>query len=224
MSGYLQRLVNTAAGRADAVHPRIGSIFSPPRGDASSPLRFVEESEIVTPAQPGPNRQTSSADVSDAEPPRRVTREPVYAPLLPAAEAPSRDAAPPETPASRTVLTGGTEPVAVRVLPADEPPRKGHDAATETPIAPEPARLADDPLRSWTNANRTGGVAARFAERRRISREQTDRTARQPDDIEIHIGRIEVVAVPPAAPRPQKAADRSLNLDEYLSRRDRRPR
>ncbi len=29
MSGYLQRLVDTAAGRGEAVHPRTGSIFSP---------------------------------------------------------------------------------------------------------------------------------------------------------------------------------------------------
>ncbi len=37
------------------------------------------------------------------------------------------------------------------------------------------------------------------------------------DDIQIHIGRIEVIAVPPPAPRPVPApARKSLSLDEYL--------
>jgi len=46
-------------------------------------------------------------------------------------------------------------------------------------------------------------------------------TPQQPDDIQIHIGRIEVVAVPPPAPRPAAAPARiGLNLDEYLSRRN----
>lgn len=42
------------------------------------------------------------------------------------------------------------------------------------------------------------------------------------EDIEIHIGRVEVVAVPPPtpAPRPAKPIRRSLNLQEYLKRRD----
>jgi hypothetical protein len=42
------------------------------------------------------------------------------------------------------------------------------------------------------------------------------------DDIQIHIGRIEVTAIQPAAPRPPPAepARRALSLDEYLKRRN----
>jgi hypothetical protein len=40
-----------------------------------------------------------------------------------------------------------------------------------------------------------------------------------PDEIQINIGRIEVIAVPPPAPRPAPApARKGLSLDEYLSR------
>ena len=41
------------------------------------------------------------------------------------------------------------------------------------------------------------------------------------DEIQIHIGRIEVVAVPPPAPRPAPApARKGMSLDEYLNRRN----
>jgi hypothetical protein len=40
------------------------------------------------------------------------------------------------------------------------------------------------------------------------------------DEIEINIGRIEVTAIPPAAPRSTPPARKSLNLDEYLQRRN----
>jgi hypothetical protein len=43
----------------------------------------------------------------------------------------------------------------------------------------------------------------------------------QQDDIQIHIGRIEVVAVSPPAPRPAAPSPRKgISLDEYLSRRN----
>ena len=46
----------------------------------------------------------------------------------------------------------------------------------------------------------------------------------EPDEIQIHIGRIEVVAVPPAPAQPvsQQAQRITPSLDEYLRRRDRR--
>jgi hypothetical protein len=44
------------------------------------------------------------------------------------------------------------------------------------------------------------------------------------DDIQIHIGRIEVVAVPQATPRSAAPARKSQTLDEYLKRRDGRAR
>jgi hypothetical protein len=48
-------------------------------------------------------------------------------------------------------------------------------------------------------------------------------SAREPDEIQIHIGRIEVVAVPQqqAARAPAKSTRKSVSLDEYLKRRRR---
>jgi hypothetical protein len=47
--------------------------------------------------------------------------------------------------------------------------------------------------------------------------------ARDPDEIQIHIGRIEVTAVPPPAATPtQKRAAKGPSLQEYLGRRERR--
>lgn len=51
------------------------------------------------------------------------------------------------------------------------------------------------------------------------------RAERQPDEIQIHIGRIEVTAVPaPPAQRAPKAPDKGISLDAYLERRNGRPR
>jgi hypothetical protein len=41
-----------------------------------------------------------------------------------------------------------------------------------------------------------------------------------PDEIQIHIGRIEVTAVPPPARRPVKPQRHEISLDAYLKRRD----
>jgi len=60
------------------------------------------------------------------------------------------------------------------------------------------------------------------AERKENIRSQNRLAARpEPDEIHIHIGRIEVVAVPPAtvAPGPPKPKRETPSLDEYLQRR-----
>ena len=54
---------------------------------------------------------------------------------------------------------------------------------------------------------------------------QSASPAREPDEIQIHIGRIEVTAVPPPVARPVAPPTRKgPSLDEYLSRRDGRGR
>jgi len=88
------------------------------------------------------------------------------------------------------------------------------------PLVAEDLHPATDPgmLSTTTPAASPAGKTRQADSSRRIAP-----PVREPDQIEIHIGRIEVTAVPqlptpPVAPAPRK----SLNLDEYLKRRNRR--
>jgi hypothetical protein len=57
-----------------------------------------------------------------------------------------------------------------------------------------------------------------------VRAQRPEPSVREPDEIEIHIGRIEVTAVHPSAPQPVSARSPrpGPSLDEYLRRRDRR--
>jgi hypothetical protein len=61
--------------------------------------------------------------------------------------------------------------------------------------------------RAPTEQNRPGAARDSFAPDRRT------------DEIEIHIGRIEVTAIHPPAPKEPKVRDKELSLDAYLKRR-----
>jgi hypothetical protein len=223
MSGYLERLVNTAAGRGGAVHPRTGSIFSPHQEDVSSPLQSREDSAIVTLAQPRPQPHGRSIDVELHEPPQRTTHGVSYAPLLPAPAAPDLDAAARMPPRSSVTARPDVEPVVPR-QPRHEPAPRRLTDATDDRITP-PRHSADDASHPFAKAIRVSGADAGAAEPNRAAQERhVARIERPPDEIEIHIGRIEVIAVPPPAPRAPKPPDRSVSLDDYLSRRHGRSR
>src|SRR5690242_2565835 len=83
MSGYLRRLIDTAAARGDSVHPATGSIFSPHQTETSAPLHSAEDAE---------SNAASAAARARSIPGRR--NEPrgdttkLHAPLLPPTTAP----------------------------------------------------------------------------------------------------------------------------------------
>jgi hypothetical protein len=223
MSRYLQRLVDTAAGRGDAVHPRTGSIFSPRPEERPAPLQGWEESDYVTLAQrPLYPPQTT---LHQREP---LAVEPGsgHAPLLPKSDTPDRRAAsdaPPFVPAMSDPvgrpddLFGGrsSQPAA-----AAQRPLLTAEAEVHVTVPAPASGRAVDPFRAVIQpapladavVNATG--VADWPRPRHGAQ-----AAPQPDDIQIHIGRIEVLAVPPPAPRAPKAPDRSLSLEAYLNRR-----
>jgi hypothetical protein len=85
-----------------------------------------------------------------------------------------------------------------------------------TPLVAEYAARTDAPKifaattkPALTDAKREAGSSRGFRE-----------PEREPDEIQIHIGRIEVTAAPPAAVRPASKPERkALSLDDYLKRK-----
>lgn len=233
MSGYLQRLVETAAGRSDSVHPRTGSIFSPRLEEIRPPLQGWEETEYVTTAQPPHSRATPLAlePLESQEPPRRVRPESEHAPLLPKLVAPdtrSTAPAPPPVPAVPSPAGGPVDALDAqswepRAEPTGSPLTAEADPHLTVP-APAP-RNARDAFRAVMKPARVFETVARATAPADLPRQRhAARAPQQADDIQIHIGRIEVTAVPPPAPRAPKAPDRGLSLDAYLNRRDGRAR
>jgi hypothetical protein len=84
-----------------------------------------------------------------------------------------------------------------------------------------------------SEAHSAGPEALQFSTEARSMREasanlmaegRSARAEREPDEIQIHIGRIEVTAVQPPAPRAPKPPDKAISLDAYLERRNGRAR
>jgi hypothetical protein len=237
MSGYLQRLVDSAAGRAPAVHPRTGSIFSPRVEERHAPLQNWEETEqAATPhltrdphaAQPElPSAHTPASLASRSVPPE-FEHTPLLppAPVLPEPHA-SAPSLLPAVPGSSARANASLDARTLEI--ASEHARHPFAASTDVhrdATLPAAARTADA-FRPLLTPPHTFASVISAAERRERPRPRQAAHAAQPhDDIQIHIGRIEVVAVPPPAqtPRAPKAADSGLSLDAYLNRRNERAR
>jgi hypothetical protein len=91
-------------------------------------------------------------------------------------------------------------PVYVPLLNTMPSPSRSETIETELPVR-SGAKMSQQKPRQWSAAA----------------------AARDPDEIQIHIGRIEVTAVPPPAATPTlKRGAKGPSLQEYLGRRDRR--
>ena len=215
MSGYLHRLVHTVSQPRQTVHPRTGSIFAPYRGTHDSSPGFFEQTETVT---SHPARSEFPKTFQPAEPARRPT------PLLfePAVKPPHAEGMPPANNQSERAVH------VPQPLAASQQESAARDSAPEAPIenydilihshsseagsaTPQAPRLFAEAI--TTRDSKPNAPAAR-----------TTRAERRPDEIQIHIGRIEVTAVQPPAPPPQKTRDHGISLDAYLARRNGRSR
>ena len=228
MSGYLQRLVHTGAGRGDSVRPHTGSIFSQRAEERRAPLQGWEETEHVSLAQP-PHPRAMEPEREPPEPHRGVTPRSEHAPLLPRSVASDRRMATEAPPVLHAVDIGSPDdPLDDGSSQQVAEQERRHDTAEAGVHLTVPARAsgrAGDPFRPVMKPTRmSDAVISAAGPRDRARPHHGVPAVQQPDDIQIHIGRIEVVAVPPPAPRAPKTADRSLSLDTYLSRRDGRTR
>jgi len=214
MSGYLRRLASSARNPGQSIHPVVGSIFSGPNHETMPPT--LEEESVVTGNQP--ERQVARTQ----EAPQLLLHEGETSPVR------TRNAWPEMGPAKRE----GLEASAIRVV-------EEHTKAAIFKEQLDTAReaQAQQPLGPDSNPERRPAISRRLYEplitesvprtdnHRQIPRNASNphkrdlASERQPDEIQIHIGRIEVTAVPPPASRPQtKPARKSLSLDEYLKR------
>jgi len=225
MSGYLQRLAGNAMTPARSIHPSVGSIFSPPKDEMPAPLMEFEEIETVR------NRAESVAQLPPAAPRAAHTSGPPESAPLQAE--PSRQEGESRSEAFQPIfpLPRWTTPVVsthrqavpapneLGRLPSLESAQQAGspvgDGDSYTPLLPPATQTPNAeaellPQTILSAAPKKDAVAVP----RRAAASQSE-----PDEIQIHIGRIEVTAVPQTAPRPAAVpASKSINLDEYLKR------
>ena len=217
MSGYLQRIVSNARTPARAIHPIVGPLFSA----TQSAEPFVAEESLLVSARPEPVVEPAA----DAAVPRRLLSRAAcrFVKLL-APRIRSRRTSSPCVAGSQT-----KNPRLPSSDPACQTNRMRIRVKHSEPYSPEPEReiaigYSFTPLIEESDRP---AVPVRIPGKPGEPRVSFPRRSPQPeperDEIEIHIGRIEVTAVPQAVARPAaQPARKSLNLDEYLKRRNRR--
>lgn len=219
--GYLQRLLNGVTQHRDSLRPRTGSIFSPHREETNAPLQAWEETDTVAAAQ-SQGEATSSELEQPAPAPVKPKSE--HVPILPNTVAPARSTEQ-EAPRLPAVLRPERRSVAPRVGRAAEPSRSALAPASTVDVDSPEGSVADDGFRALMRPDGLSRADLAVVEPRQPPQERhTSRSERQADEIQIHIGRIEVTAVSRAVAPAPKVHDRSLSLDAYLNRRDGRPR
>jgi hypothetical protein len=227
MKGYLQRLVQTASKPAESVHPWAGSIFAGHQSNFN--VVEPEESAPITANTLSPEvmSPTSAPSFQALVPPETlplgVERNPPIAPMalgLPHARQ-SRGASfsekiVPEPLIGNEQSAGlAMDSTALEMTPTQKPemalpPRGRHsqagvDAAIKSGNTRRPALGSSLARKENTDARGARNSVAPDP---------------QTDEIQIHIGRIEVTAIHPPAPARPKARDKELSLDAYLKRRD----
>jgi hypothetical protein len=222
MSNFLQRIASTVSGNATSrLHPMLGSIFAPaaPLTHFEAPAAVVVPISSKTFAYRPRGHEQAGSPLHLRQAPLlgpSVFREPDATPGPGHAPYPSGTDAPllPQhdvNAAPETALLSRSS-MRERVAP--------HDAAagTESPTAdlpvPVPASQRPQPLLAAAILS-----PSRIAPARTAPEAPQRRPPGEPDEIHIHIGRIEVAAVAPPTPRPASAQVRkSLSLEEYLRR------
>lgn len=244
MKGYLQRLVLGVKQPVGSIHPLVGSVFSPPQHTAAhEPLgategffssRLHSSHEQDTHETSSTPRQKLSVATAPGEAQKSGDPAPAYTPLMP--EVPT-----PKTASQATQITDG------KPQPLSPVPEEGKGVSLTLPdhamagrgreanAAPEgqaqelmlthlyaPMMNANPSASRELAALRTNPFtgAARGRGEGNASRSSAP-VAREADEIQIHIGRIEVTAVQQrSAPPAAKPTRKGMSLDEYLRHSD----
>jgi hypothetical protein len=235
MTGYLQRMAERALRPERAIRPMFGSVFAPIGRAAASETPTLEEDVFsATEDRPAPTWR-SPLDTQPSSPPLRSAPSDnraaaLYAPLMTPTTEPA-DRIEPLTPAQRAPITSLPAPSSA-ARDTDEPgDQQMRPAAEATPSRRQtPSRvetvetlLPPQPVEATVRLPRPADTRPRpNAANSRAALRDNHPTAPDDDDIQIHIGRIEVTAVRPT-PAPQAAAKTrrgAPSLDDYIRRRD----
>jgi len=228
MSGYLQRLVRAVTHPAETIRPILGSVYSAPepvkehaalpqheeiasighsQSPASSPSqRAQEDPELPSQLAPLIPRVQSatgtllSSTTQSSSPKTDFSEAASFQPLLPPVKAEESEIDESKSEHTTVVEIEKKDMASVRRY---------------SPLMTEVMVRSIHPAMPSPRANRIASAAVR--------REFSHRAEPEPDDIQIHIGRIEVTAVQQAPTRPAlKPVRKGQSLDEYLKHRDRR--
>jgi hypothetical protein len=234
VSGYLQRLAARALNAREAIHPVVGSIFAPAATGGNQPSFILEEDEQMTVA---PEPVAGSASTSPF-PPSRADVKPVEIPpdadelLVP----PEQSPAPRQPAIVRPADASAQNDTAVEPNRAAQLQPEPIDTRGAPTVAPRFLRVAHSA--GQTTSPRASARAANGAPRD-VPAPAQDRQPRpvlapalhhppaphrEQDEIQIHIGRIEVTAVPPgpAGAPPARPPRTAPDLAVYLKKGDRR--
>jgi hypothetical protein len=248
MRGFLQRFAASAARLEPSVHPIVGAMFESSLPVQGTPWEeSVEAPSLIERARGVESVQRSTTTIALPEPltteharsflsERTFEKSPgVVEPHKLVQVEGQQVAREKESKESRCEDVSAPQIVPATSMSREESAREA--VKTRTPAGGRPVVL-DHPLvgamrRQDTIANEDGvpreprqarrsPVSTRAERQRGIERSASLQAEKQTtEDIQIHIGRIEVIAErQAAAPPPPKPIRRSLNLQEYLKRRD----
>jgi hypothetical protein len=212
MSSYLERFATNARTPSTRIAPLVRPLYLPARSDPEPPGSSLArpEPESVAPSPLTVNRTPREAREARPHTPAALTSppppaEPEFEPLIPE-RPPSHVAAPPpvapaETPALRPAAGEPPEPLPI------------------TGSRPDTADLRPGRIRRQPADSRSSLVPltrSAPAPPQALRTNQAERRAA--DEIQIHIGRVEIVALapPPSQPAPPQRERRTLRLEDYL--------
>lgn len=249
MKGYLERLAASASRPQSRLRPMVGSIFAKsPReqnGDVALPLVFEQSAEEkseqpLAHAERVRSTQEVRANNSENHPHPQDSTDENPAPFTPLLPARDIDSKPGVLRMVEPFLDSQVHPnldqpqfEAPRPVRIEEERPERKRRIVPEPLVVRPLKYAE---RNEERSADTGGLPVNVHPReveplikaiarveRADSREMV-RATRVPErseteEIQIHIGRIEVIAVPPPNARSTAApANRSTSLDDYLKR------
>lgn len=242
MRGYLQRLALGVMRPVGTIHPMVGSVFSAQHqaGTSEAPLREASvlissqaKSDAKGSQEDAKARSVSSEEKSSGtlEPNRLRAPDPVYTPLISkvdAIQSKNKQSEDFSRPAEEASSSHFAERSTAEALPEANVQPEGRTEELVLTHVYTP-KMSESTVRSSSLKIPAQKMDPFAAAPRSTPRENSSRRSatpsRQPDEIQIHIGRIEVTAVQQApVPPAVKPTRKGLSLDEYLQRANRRVR